>query len=92
MSAAELRAWGSKVDRAGMSQAVIDAVDAFDGSYKEAMRLAGTLSQIAIAARCDSYWNEQVEHGKLNFLRKTRAAASRNASRIASRAFDAVQS
>jgi len=69
MSAAKLRAWGKAVGRAGMSQAVIDQIDAFDGSYKNAMRLAGTLHQIAIAARCDEYWNEQVEHGKMHFLR-----------------------
>ena len=51
-----------------MSQRVLDEIAKFDGSYKNAMRLAGTLSQIAVAARADDYWNEQVEHGKHAFL------------------------
>jgi len=70
VSAPKLRAWGEAVGRAGMSQRVIDEIAAFDGSYKEAMRLAGRLHQIAIAARCDEYWNEQVEHGKMDFVRR----------------------
>ena len=69
-SAKQLRAWGKRVGRAGMSQRVIDEIAAFDGAnFKQAMRLAGKLSQIAVAARCDEYWNEQVEHGKSDFLR-----------------------
>lgn len=74
----KLRAWGLSVGRAGMSQAVIDEVAAFDGSYKQAMRLAGALSQIAIAARCDGYWDEQVEHGKQEFLRKPKALKAKD--------------
>lgn len=75
MSAAQLKAWGKRVGRAGMSQAVLDEIENFDGSYKEAMRLAGRLSQIAVAARCDEYWNEQVHHGQQEMLRRVTAPA-----------------
>jgi hypothetical protein len=64
MKIAELRKYGAKVNREGMSQAAIDAINAWDGSYKGAMQLCGQLSLIAKAATCDDYWSEQVEKGK----------------------------
>ena len=61
-----LREQGSRLGRAGMSRRVIHLVKDFienDGSYKGAMKLAGRLKAIAIAAKCDSYWDEMVGRG-----------------------------
>lgn len=59
----ELRASGDRLGRAGLSEAVIEAVAGFDGSYKGAMVLAGRLKAISQAARFDGYWSEKVEDG-----------------------------
>lgn len=64
MKIAELRKYGAKVNRKGMSEAVIKEVGNFDGSYKGAMELCGKLSLIAKAATCDDYWLEQVDRGE----------------------------
>ena len=64
--AKELRKQGKRLGRAGMSQRVIALVDEFtenDNSYKGAMELAGRLKAIAIAAKGDDYWSEQVSKG-----------------------------
>ena len=61
--AKELRKQGDRLGRAGMSQYVIKAVDEFDGSYKGAMKLAGKLKAITLAARGDSYWDEMWRRG-----------------------------
>lgn len=64
MKITELRKFGAKIGRDGMSQAAIDAIDAWDGSYKGVMQLCGQLSLIAKAATCDDYWSEQVKRGE----------------------------
>lgn len=64
MKIAELRKYGIKVNRKGMSKAAIEAVNNFDGSYKGVMQLCGELSLIAKAATCDDYWLEQVQRGE----------------------------
>ena len=64
MKIAELRKYGVKVNRKGMSETAIEAVNNFDGSYKGAMQLCGELSLIAKAATCDDYWLEQVQRGE----------------------------
>ena len=48
-----------------MSERVITLVNDFieNPSYKRAMHLAGGLKAIAIAAKCNSYWDEQVTKG-----------------------------
>ena len=61
--AKELRKHGERIGRAGMSQYVIKVVDEFDGSYKGAMKLAGKLKAITIAAKCDQYWDEMWRRG-----------------------------
>lgn len=63
--AKELRKQGDRLGRAGMSQRVLNLVNEFnkDQTYKGAMQLAGELKAIAIAAKCDDYWNEQVTKG-----------------------------
>jgi hypothetical protein len=63
-----LKAWGRKVGRAGMSQAAL-SVMSDDKSYKGVMRTAGAMKAIAIAAQADDYWNEQVQHGFIQFVR-----------------------
>lgn len=63
-----LKAWGRRVGRAGMSQAALDTI-ADDKSYKGVMRTAGAMKAIAIAAQSDDYWNEQVQHGFIQFVR-----------------------
>ena len=63
MKIAELRKYGAKVNRKGMSEAAIEAINNFDDSYKGAMKLCGQLSLIAKAATCDDYWLEQVQKG-----------------------------
>ena len=66
VEAKELRKQGARINRAGMSQRVLILVNEFvknDGSYKGAMKLAGRLKAITIAARCDEYWSEQVNKG-----------------------------
>jgi hypothetical protein len=62
-NAKTLKAAGAALGRAGMSERVIAAVKAFDGSYKGAMRLAGRLKAISQMASADEYWREQVDHG-----------------------------
>lgn len=54
---------GDRLGRKGLSEAVIAAVSEFDGSYKQAMNLAGRLQAIAQAAKADNYWREKVEDG-----------------------------
>lgn len=70
MKIAELRKYGAKVNRKGMSEAAIKEINNFDGSYRGAMELCGKLSLIAKAATCDDYWLEQVQRGesKMRFL------------------------
>lgn len=60
-----LREHGKRLGRAGMSQRVFDLVDKFmeNRTYKNAMNLAGRLQAIAMAARCDCYWDEKVRGG-----------------------------
>lgn len=60
---AELRKWGDKVGREGMSLEAQKAISDYDGSYKGVMELCGKLSLIAKAATCDEYWEEQVNRG-----------------------------
>jgi hypothetical protein len=59
----ELRHSGKNIGRAGLSEAVIEAVASFDGSYKGAMVLAGKLKAISQAAKFDGYWSEKVDDG-----------------------------
>ena len=59
----EMREWGKAVGREGMSVAVLEAVEDFDGSYIGAMILAGKLKAISQAAGCDEYWSEKVGKG-----------------------------
>ena len=62
--AKSLRKLGAALGRDGMSERVIAAVKDFDGeSYKGAMQLAGRLKAIAQMAKCDDYWDEQVDKG-----------------------------
>lgn len=61
--AKELRKHGDRIGRVGMSQYVIKAVDEFDGSYKGAMKLAGKLKAVTLAAKCDQYWDEMWRRG-----------------------------
>jgi hypothetical protein len=61
--ARELRNAGSALGRAGLSVAVVEAVNQFDGTYKGAMILAGRLQAVAQAAKADSYWTEKVQDG-----------------------------
>lgn len=64
--AKQLREQGKKLGREGMSQRVIHLIDDFvetGGGYKDAMILAGRLKAIAQAAKCDEYWDEQVNKG-----------------------------
>jgi hypothetical protein len=63
MKIAELRKCGAIINRQGMSQMAIDAIEDFDGSYKGVMELCGKLSVIAKMASCDNYWSEQVSRG-----------------------------
>ena len=65
MKIAELRKCGEIINRQGMSEMAINAVNEFDGSYKGAMELCGKLSVIAKMSSCDDYWNEQVNRGIL---------------------------
>ena len=64
MRAKELRNYGEALGRSGMSELAMKAINDCDGSYKGVMKLAGELSQIAVMARCDDYWNEQVKRGE----------------------------
>ena len=71
VEAKELRKQGKRIGRAGMSQRVLILVNDFvknDGSYKGAMELAGRLRAITIAAKCDDYWSQKVNHGYTNEL------------------------
>lgn len=63
MKISELRKWGCKVGREGMSLEAQKAIEEYDGSYKGVMALCGKLSLIAKAAACDEYWQEQVNKG-----------------------------
>lgn len=63
MKIAELRKWGDKVGRQGMSKEAQKLINEYDGSYKGTMALCGKLSLIAKAATCDDYWHEQVNKG-----------------------------
>ena len=72
-----LRAMGDKLGREGMSERVIAAVREFDGkSLKGAMILAGRLKAITQMAKCDDYWDEQVEKG---FVLELRTPVQRDA-------------
>lgn len=70
-----LKAWGRKVGRAGMSQAVLDVI-AGEKSYRNAMEMAGALKAIAIAAQTDDYWSEQVDRGFHRVVSQSRSTAS----------------
>ncbi len=63
MKIAQLRDYGGKVGRQGLSLAAQKAVNEYDGSYKGVMELCGKLSVLAKAATFDSYWDEQVDRG-----------------------------
>lgn len=66
MKITDLRKAGAIINRQGMSQEAIKAVNEFDGSYKGEMELCGKLSVIAKMATCDDYWSEQVQRGIYN--------------------------
>lgn len=83
--AKELRKHGDRIGREGMSQAVIKAIDEFDGSYIGAMILAGRCKAIAQAAKCDSYWDEKVSigfHKEVDTAIRHREAVSRASSEV----------
>lgn len=61
-----LRKVGSVLGREGMSERVIELVKNFDGSYVEAIKLAGALKAVTIMAESDSYWHEKMHQGYLN--------------------------
>lgn len=64
MKIEDLRKIGENIGREGMSHMAIDCIADCDGSYKNAMELAGKLSVIAKMATCDDYWHEQVLRGE----------------------------
>lgn len=64
MKIAQLRDYGGKLGRQGLSLEAQKAVNEYDGSYKGVMELCGKLSLIARAATFDDYWHEQVERGE----------------------------
>ena len=66
--AKELRKHGDRLGRAGMSQYVIKAVEDFDGSYKGAMKLAGKLKALTLAAKSDGYWDDMWRRGYTDAL------------------------
>lgn len=59
----DARVAGCIAGRAGLSKQAIELIEAFDGSYKGAIQLAGALSVIADMATFDSYWEEQALKG-----------------------------
>lgn len=63
MKIAELRKYGEKVGREGLSIEAQKAINEYDGSYSGVMALCGKLSVLAKSATYDSYWQEQVEKG-----------------------------
>jgi hypothetical protein len=63
MKVSELRKAGEKMGRSGLSQAAIDLINNFDGSYNGVIQLCGQLSVIAKACGFDEYWQEQVNRG-----------------------------
>lgn len=71
-----LKAAGAKLDRAGLAEYVLAAARRCDGSYKGAMRLAGELKAVAIAAKFDDYWSEKVLDGYYSALGKLKQAAT----------------
>jgi hypothetical protein len=73
-----LVAEGARIDREGMSERAIDAVNdwvASGSTYKGAMFLAGRLKAIATIASADDYWKEQVDKGFHVELAKAREAS-----------------
>ena len=63
---AKLKKEGNRLGRAGMSQRVDVLVDEYikEGrTYKGAMRLAGKLKVITVAAKSNCYWDEITERG-----------------------------
>ncbi len=70
------KAEGERIDREGMSQRAIKAVEEWQASgatYKGAMILAGRLKAVAMMASADEYWREQVDKG----MHKERALCRR---------------
>lgn len=64
----KLREHGARLGRAGLSQRINDLILGFaknhpDGHYMEAIKLAGRLHAIALAARADDYWSEKAFMG-----------------------------
>jgi len=67
----QLRAEGKRLGRDGLSQRVNDLVLDFakkypNGHYMEAIKLAGRLRAISLAARVDGYWGEKTDNGFYN--------------------------
>lgn len=58
-----LKREGERLGREGLAKRVIELVEAFDGSYKGAIILAGRLRAIAVACRFDDYWEEKAVEG-----------------------------
>ena len=64
----ELRKEGERLGRVGMSQRINDLVLGFakehpNGHYMEAIKLAGRLHAIFLAAKSDMYWDEKANMG-----------------------------
>lgn len=69
----KLKAMGAALDREGMSERVIEAVQEFqvEGStYRGAIFLAGRLKAIAAMTAADEYWREKMNDGFRHELRK----------------------
>lgn len=61
-----LRKHGERIGRAGISERIILLVNHFikhDGSYLGAIKLAGRLHAIFIAAKYSDYWTEKAQDG-----------------------------
>lgn len=82
-----LRDQGARLGRAGLAQRVIDLVDKFQTqpTYIGAIILAGRLSAIADACKCDDYWNEKAQDGwyrELNMLHDLKAPPAETADSV----------
>jgi hypothetical protein len=63
-----LRAQGQRLGRCGLSERAHTLVMEYatkypDGHWREAIKLAGRLRAISLAARGDSYWREKTDSG-----------------------------
>lgn len=59
----KLRELGDQLERSGVADEALKAINNFDGSYKSAMELCGKLTVIADMSTFDDYWLEQVNRG-----------------------------